>query len=153
MASDTFLHKILERYPHSKLCRERDSNRGAGAKEIAQPARGYFKLLEAVDGLGYRAICNRADVGHIAARDLVGGYRKRGHVGNEISAGVVAVEEVEELGERVNLPALANLDRAGDAHVHLDVGRSAEIVEPGRLAVHGNAPAAVLIGNGVRTGA
>src|SRR6266478_2062836 len=33
------LQEILEGHPHSELCGERDSNRGAGAKEIAQTAR------------------------------------------------------------------------------------------------------------------
>src|SRR5437879_2696656 len=145
----TFLEKFLERYPHSKLCRERNSNRGAGTKEIPQPARRYFKLLQAGDGFGYRAVGNRTDggdvsVGHVALRN---GQRR--NVGNKIGAGVVAVEQVEELGERVNLPALADLDRAADAHVHLDVGRSPEIVEPGRLSVHGNASAAVLVSDRV----
>src|SRR5258708_27054622 len=89
----------------------------------------------------------------MANGNVVGGYRKRGHVGHKISAGIVAVEEIEELRERVDLPALANLDRAADAHVHLDVGRSAEFVEAGRLSVHGNPAAVVLVGDGERAGA
>ncbi len=100
-----------------------------------------------------RTVCDRTDggdvsVGHVALRN---GQRR--NVGHKISAGVVAVEHVEELGERVNLPALADLDRAADTHVHLDVGRSAEIVELGRLSIHRNATAAVLVGDRVGTGA
>src|SRR4029077_13833178 len=74
-------------------------------------------------------------------------------VGNEISAGVVAVEQVEELGERADLPALPDFDGAADAHVYLDVGRSAEIIEVGRLSVHRNAAAAIRVGDGEWAGA
>jgi hypothetical protein len=35
MASGTFVQKLLERHPHPKLRRERNSNRGARAKEIS----------------------------------------------------------------------------------------------------------------------
>src|ERR1700687_2264368 len=89
---------------------------------------------------------------NVAAGDLVGRDRKRGHVGDVVSTGVIAIEEVEELGERVNLPAFADLDGAADAQIHLDVRRSAKFVEAGRLVVHGNAAAVVIGGNRERAG-
>jgi hypothetical protein len=37
--------QLLERHPHAKLRRERNSNRGAGTEEISQTALRYLELL------------------------------------------------------------------------------------------------------------
>jgi hypothetical protein len=42
-----------------------------------------------------------------------GGTGKLGDVDREVRAGIVAVEDVEELCERIYLPALADLERDG----------------------------------------
>ena len=60
-----------------------------------------------------------------------------------IRPGIVAVEEVEELREGINLPALVEFERAGNAQVRLNVRRAAEFVEAGIHAVHINAPGVV----------
>src|SRR5208282_5286315 len=69
-------------------------------------------------------------------------------INGKISSGVVAVEDVEELRERINLPALAELERPRDAHIHLNVGRPTEFVETGGLSVHINAAGVVQVGDG-----
>ena len=96
-------------------------------------------------GRGLRAVCNCANTGDIGDTGdwiwlhLRRGNRQLSYIDGEISAGIIAVEEVEELRERIYLPALADLERARDAQVHLDVRRAAEFIEAGGLSIDINA--------------
>ena len=77
-------------------------------------------------GVGHRCGC----VGEIVHR-----RRQRGDVGDVVRAGIVAVEQIEELDERHDLPALSDLERPGDAQINLDVRGAAELVHRGLHAV------------------
>lgn len=126
----------LEADAHSQLGGEGNSHGRAGPEEISQPAFGYFELLQAGERDGCRTIgysAYRADDG---APVLIGHHltHRNGElrdVHGEIGAGIIAVEEIEELGEGINLPALVDLDGTRDAQVGLNVGRSAEFIETG----------------------
>src|SRR5208282_4944756 len=50
---------------------------------------------------------------------------------------------VEELGERIDLPAFADLERTCDAQVRLYIRCASEFVEAGVHAVHKNASAVI----------
>ena len=78
-------------------------------------------------------------IGDAADWALGGGDGKLSDVDGKVGAGVDAVEEVEELDEGKDLPAVAEVDGAGDAEVGLDVRGSAELVEDGGDAVDGDA--------------
>ena len=128
--------QVLEVQPYAQLRRKWNPNGGSRSKEISQCAFGYLELLQAGDGCGLGAVGDRAknaDVGDAVLiwLHLGRGDWELGDVDGEIRAGIVAVEEIEELRERVNLPALADLDRAGDAQVGLNVRGSAKFVEAG----------------------
>ena len=64
----------------------------------------------------------RANAGDIGDALCVGlhlelRHRELGHVDREVGAGIVAVEQVEEFDERVDLPALVDFERTRDAQV------------------------------------
>ena len=65
-----------------------------------------------------------------------------------VRAGVVAVEEVEELDERADPPAVADREGAGDAEVGLEVWCSAELIEAGVGAVDPDSGGVVGVGDG-----
>lgn len=126
--------KQLERDPDAKLRGEWNSDRRAGAEEISQGSLRYLELLQAGDGRRLRAGCIRANTADDGPTVLIGhrlgpGHRQLNDVDRVIRAGVIAVEDVEELGEGVNLPALADLNGTRDAQVRLNVGRTAEYVQ------------------------
>ena len=72
----------------------------------------------------------------VALAEVVDGRGQRRKVGNVIGAGIVAIEQVEELDEGHDAPALAQGERPADAQIHLHVRRSAELVESGLHAIH-----------------
>src|ERR1700733_5244953 len=129
----------LERHPHAELRGERNSNCGAGAKEISESALGDFELLQAGNGhggrigagLGSSAWTIRADDSLTTSvwHRLVPRHRELNNINRVIRAGIVAIEDVEKLGEGVNLPALADLNGACDAQVGLNVGLTAKNIE------------------------
>ena len=53
--------------------------------------------------------------GNVADWRLRGWHWQSAIVGDVICAGIIAVEKIEELDERQNLPALADLERTADA--------------------------------------
>ena len=57
--------------------------------------------------------------------------RQRREICDVIRAGVAAIEEIEKLHERHDVPALMNYERAANAHIHLKVGSAAKFVESG----------------------
>src|SRR5208282_4402358 len=128
---DTKLTSIphLEREFHPKLRGEGYAHRGARAEEVAQRSGWHAQLIQARNRLRLRASGVQAKRGGIGK--IVHGRGQRGNVGHEKRTGIVAIEQVEEFGEGRKRPALANLDRAADTEVRLDVRRAAKFVERG----------------------
>ncbi len=114
---------------------EGNPNRGTGAEEITERAGGEEQLIAAGDrtSLGTRGgiEANGSDVGGI-----VHGRRDGADVRNVVVAGIIAIEEVEELGERRYGPAFVDFEQTSDAHIHLDVGRAAKFVKRGLHAIN-----------------
>ena len=134
--------------PHTELSRERNSDRGAGAEEISQPALGYLELLQAGDRCTAVWISQTLVTAMplCIGRHLVAGIWQLNDIHRIVRSGIVAVEEVEEFDEWFDLPALVDFDRARDAQVRLDVRRAAEFVEAGiRPRSNLNAPAVVWV--------
>src|SRR5208282_119022 len=127
---------VLEIHPHADLRGEGNAYGGARSEEISQSAFGYLKLLQAGDGCGLGAACIAANTGDVRDALPIGlhlrcrNWQLR-NVDCEVCAGIVAVEQVEELDEGVDLPALVDFEGACDAEVGLDVRRAAEYVEAG----------------------
>jgi len=124
----------LELHPNAELGSERNSYRCAGAEEISQSALRYLELLQAGDGSGLGGVCDLANNAHVSDPVLIwlhpaGGNRKLGDVDCEARAGNVAIEDVKELRERVNLPALTDLEGARNVQIRLDVRCSVKFVE------------------------
>ena len=101
----------LERDPYAQLCGKRNAYGCAGPEEISQCALGYLELLQAGDGGGLGASCIGADACHAGdalciRRHLGCRNRKLDHVDGEVCTRIIAVEKIEKLDERVDLPAL-----------------------------------------------
>src|ERR1700685_3815447 len=110
--------RISECHPHSQLRGEGNAHGGAGTEEVSQRSFGDFELLETGDRRGLGAICHRTNAGDIGnalriRHHLCGRNRELSHIDREVRSGIVAVEEVEKLGEGVYLPAFAYLKRPG----------------------------------------
>ena len=67
---------------------------------------------------------------------LRGRHSKIADGGDVVRAGIVAVEEIEELDERQNLPAFADLERTADPQVRLYVRCTAKLVQAFGHSVH-----------------
>src|SRR5579863_3405686 len=119
----------LEAEADAQLGSKRDADGGAGAKEITESAREKAELIEAGDGLSLRAGSVEAEGGGIG--EIVDGYGKRGKVGDVIRAGIAAIEQVEDLDEGIDCPAILKFDWPADAEIDLEVGSAAEFVEGG----------------------
>jgi len=78
-----------------------------------------------------------AEVGGVA--EIVDRSGERGDVTDEIVAGILAVEEIEEFGEGAELEPLAEVDVAADAEINLVKRSSAELIERGLYAVDNRA--------------
>ena len=122
----------LESNPHAQLGGEGNPYRGTWAEEVSQAAGGDLQLLEAGDGPQLaRCTDGKSRQMVVALPDAMslgrsGSSADTGHV---VCAGIVAIEEVEELGEWRDLPAVTEFEGTADAQVRLDVGRAAEFVE------------------------
>src|SRR5208282_1013762 len=151
--------RLLESHAHSQLRGERNAYRCAGAEEISQCALGYLKLLQAGDGRSLRAVCNRTNTGDVGdacdriRRHLGQRNRQLGYVDREVRAGVVPVEDIEELDKWIDLPALVNFDGTRNAQVGLDVRRAAKYVQAGVSSVHIDAVGVVQVRDGDGAGA
>src|SRR5271169_940924 len=106
----------LESRPHSDLRGEGNADGSAGAEEISERAGRNQQLIR---------VCNR----HVASwsraerRSIVEIVHRGGqsrYVGDIVGAGVVTVEQIEELDERHDLPALSDLEGPGNAQIDLD---------------------------------
>jgi hypothetical protein len=112
----------LERYSHSKLRGERNAHRRSRAEEISERALGDLELRQAGNryGIGHRAVTRVGSQANAANDGLAVLIRHRlrlrnrelHHVDGIVRAWVVAVEDIEELGEGINLPTLVNFDGA-----------------------------------------
>src|SRR5580658_437089 len=141
-----FQARRLERYTHAQLSREPNPHSGDRAEEISQSAFRYLKLLQVGDGNGGRL---RASIG-ASARTITGDVRdprgirlhlalrnrKLNHIDRVVRAGVIPVEQIEELDERIDPPALVDLEGTRHAQVGLDVRRAAENIEAGVVSIH-----------------
>src|ERR1700733_5408036 len=112
----------LECHPHPQLRGKRNAYSGARAKEISQRALGDLQLLQAGDGRGWGASRIAADAGHVGdtlcIRCHLGcRYRKLDNVDGEVRAWIIAVEKIEEIDERVDLPALFDFERTCNPQV------------------------------------
>ena len=81
---------VLEAKLDAELGGEGDADGGPGAEEIAQGAGRRTQLAETCDGPGLRAVGVQAKSRSISK--IVDRQRQRGNIGNEIVAGIVAVE-------------------------------------------------------------
>ena len=89
----------------------------------------------------------------LIGRHLRCGDRELGDVHCEVGAGIVAVEDVEELSKGADVPAVADSEGTGDAQVGLHVRTAAKFVETGVrrwsvVELNKNASGVVLIGDG-----
>jgi len=113
----------LERHSQSELRRERNSYRRSRTEEISQCSFGDLKLVQAGDGRGCAATWVRANTsdignaGHWIGHHLRRWNRKLHHIDCVVRPGIVTVEEIEELDERVELPALVEFERTRDPQV------------------------------------
>src|SRR5271165_3987333 len=117
----------LEVHLHSKLRGEWNPHGGSRPKEIAQRPGGNEQLVRAGDG--HAASGFRAQVRGVV--EVVHRRRQGGDIGDVVGSRIIAVEEVEELNERHNLPTLFDLERAHHTEIDLYVRRSAELVHRG----------------------
>src|ERR1035441_1405204 len=106
-------------YQSPELSSKRNSNCCAGTEEISESALGDLELLQAGDGRGLRAISSLANEADVRNAILIRLHLRRGHrqlryVHSVICARIAAIENVEELAKRLNLPAFANLEGARD---------------------------------------
>lgn len=113
---------------------KRDAHSRTGAEEIPQRALGDLELLQSGDRFGLGAVGVRANLTHVRYTVLIGlhlgcGHWELSHVDGVICTGIVTVEEVEELHERINLQTLVIFYGAGNAQVRLDIGFPSEFVE------------------------
>jgi hypothetical protein len=148
----------LEGCPNAELRSERNTYCCARAEEITQSAFGDLELFQAGDGHGLSAgrICT--DCGYIGYSSGIGLHPRRRNgelcdVYGEVGPGIVAVEDVEELHKRVDLPSLADPKGAGDAQIGLEIRRAAKFVEAGVYAIHPDAATIVGVGDGDGAGA
>ena len=104
-------------------------------EEISQSTGRDQQLPKAGDGrepgrrTAQRACTDPGDVGKI-----VDG--KNRYVGNVIRSGIVTIDEIEELHERYNRPALFEFERPANSQVGLNVRSPAELVERGLHSVN-----------------
>src|SRR5208337_1933163 len=83
----------------------------------------------AADRRNRGAVWVGADVSDIPRRRLSGRHRKRGYVGHVICAGIVAVEQIEELDKRRRSTLLTKSEWPAHAQIGLYVGSSAELIQ------------------------
>src|SRR5215470_8133646 len=134
----------LERYPHSKLCGKRNSDRRPWTKEIPQPAGWNRQLLQVLDWRCVRTGRVRADVGHISRQSFRRrNIRQGGHICNEIGAGIIPVEDIKELRKRTNLQSVPELDRTAHSQIHLDIRRAPKRVQRSLDSIHRHARAVI----------
>ena len=112
----------------AELRGEGDADGGAGTEEVAESAAGYAELFVAGDRCGLCA-GRTVETERGGVREAVDGRGERGEVANVVVAGILAVEEIEKLGEEAERHALAKRDVAADAEVDLIERRAAELVE------------------------
>jgi len=82
-----------------------------------------------------------------------GRNRELDYIDGEVRAGIITVEEIEELDEGIDLPALFDFERTRDAQVRLDVRRAAEFVEAGVGSIDVNAVGVIRIRDSDGSGA
>ena len=93
------------------------TNSGARPEEIAQSAGGKAQLVERGNRLGLRAGGIQTEGRGIGK--IIDGRGQGGKIRNEVIAGIVAVEEVEEFDERQQRIAFAKCERPRHAPVHV----------------------------------
>src|SRR5664279_6375275 len=71
-----------------------------------------------------------------SVEEIVNWCWQRGDVGDVVRARIVAVEQIKELDERHDLPALPYFERPGDTQVNLEVRGPAELVHRSLDTVH-----------------
>src|SRR5260370_42406469 len=111
---------------HADLGGKGDAYGRDGAEKVAESASGNKQLLAVGDWHGARwRGTKRGDVGEIVHRN-----GQSTDIADVVVSGIVAIEEVEELEEGHERPALVELDRSAHPQIGLNVGRAAELVEP-----------------------
>src|SRR5438445_4104590 len=114
----------------AELRGEGDADGGAGTEEVAESAAGYAELFVAGDGRGLcagRAVETEGG----GVRKAVDGSGERGEIANVVVAGILAVGEIEKLGEGAERHVLAKRDVAADAEADLIGRRAAALVAGG----------------------
>jgi hypothetical protein len=134
------------------LRRERDADGSPRAEEVPEGAGRHAELLEVMHRLSNAAIRIDADFGDVPRLRLVCWHGERGDIGDVVSAGVVAVEEIEKFGEGHDDPAVAEVKGVADTEVGLNVRRGAKLIERGWRSIDRDALAIVGGGDGEGAG-
>jgi hypothetical protein len=132
---------------------ERDADSSAGAEKISEAACGDAQWVQAGEGFGGGAGRVRTVRREVAALRLGWRHGQERHVGYIIRSGIVAVEEIEELDEGNQRPAVVEVEGSADTQVGLNVGSAAEFIESGPDSVDLDAIAVVGQGHGEGPGA
>src|SRR5277367_1012777 len=109
--------QLLKSEPYTELRSERDADRRARAKEIAERSRRNQELLAARHRHRRSARRIQAHRRHVVG--IIDG--KNRNVGHEVRARIIAVEKVEKLEERYGRPALMEVNGTADAQISLNV--------------------------------